>query len=89
MQNSDEHDLIIRLEDKISTLTSELEDSKENNTKVEHMYNISKNTISRLDSDIIRLEREIYEREKNLHCEKCAKPPKISPQGFQSKPIVF
>ena len=65
MQNSDKHELIIRLEDKISTLTSELEDSKENNTKVEHMYNISKNTISRLDSDIIRLGRETYDITKN------------------------
>ena len=89
IQNNEKHELIITLKDKIYTIIGDLENSKENNAEVEHMYKISKNTICRLDSDIIRLEREIYKREKNLHCEKCAKPPKNSPKGFQSKPIVF
>ena len=68
-QNSDKHELIIKLEVKISTIMGELEISKENYTEMEHMYNILKNTIFRLDSDIIRLEREIFDvREKKMHC---------------------
>ena len=68
-QNSDKHELIIKLEVKISTIMGELEISKENYTEMEHMYNILKNTIFRLGSDIIRLEREIFDvREKKMHC---------------------
>ena len=52
IQNSEQHELIIKLELNIYTITDKLETSKENNTKVEHMYKISKNTISRLDGDI-------------------------------------
>ena len=52
IQNSEKHELIIKLEENIYTITDKLETSKENITKVEHMYKISKNTISRLDGDI-------------------------------------
>ena len=41
IQNREKHELIIKLKENISTIKGEVETSKENNTKVEHMYKIS------------------------------------------------